>query len=63
MSIECKACGMSIENLICSKCKQELKFDQIDHNGKQISVCVCLSCKGMIKSPQCCGRDMNQKQG
>jgi len=31
----------------------------IDKNGKKVQVAECPDCHAMVKSPQCCGHDMN----
>lgn len=59
MTYECRSCGMSIEALTCHKCQQELVNKSIEIDGKTVQVCSCQNCKGMIKSPQCCGKDMS----
>ena len=58
MKYECADCNMSIEPLKCSKCNQELVNNTITKDGKNIKVAMCEICNGMIKSPQCCGKDM-----
>lgn len=59
MSYICYDCDMTIENLICSKCDQELIQDEVEIDGETIQVAKCTRCEGMIKSPECCGRDMH----
>lgn len=59
MSYECNSCDMSIADLMCNKCNTKLVDDTITKNGKDIQVAKCPKCDGMIKSPQCCGKDMD----
>ncbi len=58
MRYECHDCEMSVDGLTCGKCGTELIHDEITKNGKTIQVSKCPKCEGMIKSPQCCGSDM-----
>ena len=56
---ECDNCGMSV-NATCAKCDEplvdgSLKLD--DESSVQISKCP--NGHGKIKSPMCCGSDMN----
>ena len=56
---ECKKCGMSV-NATCAKCNSPLVNDLIDmEDGTVIQVSKCPSRHGKIKSPICCGNDMN----
>lgn len=57
----CDACGMSIKNPVCGKCHCELVEKTIEKDGKKILVSECPQCHGKIKSPQCCGHDMQAK--
>lgn len=61
MKYTCNTCNMSVENLVCAKCKKELNLIEIEINGKTVKVAKCKQCEGMIKSPECCGHDMNLK--
>ena len=54
----CEECNMSIEPLSCGECHTTLIQDTIDVDGNQIGVAKCPKGCGMIKSPQCCGKDM-----
>lgn len=56
----CKQCHMEVKPLICHKCNIELKHNLIDKQGQKIVVAQCPKCQGMIKSPQCCGLDMQE---
>lgn len=58
MSYTCNDCDMTIDNLVCSHCHQELIQDEIEVDGEPLQVAKCTQCQGMIKSPQCCGKDM-----
>lgn len=58
MQYECDDCGMTIDGLICSKCNQELVDDEIEHDGEIIKISRCPQCDGKVKSPLCCGQDM-----
>ena len=33
--------------------------DSLDNNGTKIQISKCPKCQGKIKSPMCCGQDMN----
>ena len=56
---ECDNCGMAV-NATCAKCDEPLMDDTLhldDDNMVQISKCP--NGHGKIKSPMCCGSDMN----
>ena len=56
---ECKKCGMSV-NATCAKCNAPLVDDNIHtDDGTTIQVSKCPNNHGKIKSPMCCGDDMN----
>ena len=55
---ECSICGMSV-NATCGKCNEPLVDDTIDVNGSEVQVSKCPNGHGKIKSPSCCGKDMN----
>ena len=56
---KCDKCGMSV-NASCGKCGIPLENSHINlEDGAQVQVSKCPSCKGKIKSPLCCGEDMN----
>ena len=56
---ECKKCGMSV-NAQCGKCNLPLENAYLTlENGVVVQISQCPSCMGKIKSPQCCGADMN----
>jgi hypothetical protein len=63
MSYHCQKCDMAVKDIECAKCASTCSHEHIDHEGQQIAVCKCGSCNGMIKSPQCCGEDMQHRQG
>ncbi len=54
----CCKCNMSVKIPTCAKCGCELKHSQIKVDNKDVQVCSCPSGCGKIKSPQCCGSDM-----
>jgi hypothetical protein len=58
MTYECQDCGMGVEDLTCSKCGSTLEHDAVTVHGKPVQVAKCPQGCGMIKSPQCCGHDM-----
>lgn len=55
----CQKCNMEIKAPACGKCGKELSLKTVDAQGKKVQVCQCPSGCGQIKSPQCCGQDMN----
>ena len=55
---ECSICGMSV-NATCGKCNEPLVDDTIDADGSEVQVSRCSNGHGKIKSPSCCGKDMN----
>ena len=55
---ECSICGMSV-NATCGKCNEPLVDDTIDVDGSEVQVSKCPNGHGKIKSPLCCGKDMN----
>ena len=55
---ECSICGMSV-NATCGKCNAPLVDDTIDADGSEVQVSRCPNGHGKIKSPSCCGKDMN----
>ena len=55
---ECSICGMSV-NATCGKCNEPLVDDTIDVEGSEVQVSKCPNDHGKIKSPSCCGKDMN----
>ena len=55
---ECSICGMSVD-ATCGKCKEPLVDDTIDVDGSKVQVSKCPNGHGKIKSPSCCGKDMN----
>ncbi len=56
---KCDKCGMSV-NTSCGKCGIPLENSHINlEDGAQVQVSKCPSCEGKIKSPLCCGEDMN----
>ena len=58
-SYECGDCGMGIQTLNCS-CGSVLVHESIvTEEGETVQVSQCPSGHGKIKSPTCCGADMN----
>jgi len=56
---KCESCGMAV-NASCAKCNEPLINGHISlDNGDKVQVSSCPNCEGKIKSPQCCGSDMN----
>ena len=55
---ECSICEMSV-NATCGKCNEPLVDDTIDVEGSEVQVSKCPNGHGKIKSPSCCGKDMN----
>ena len=58
---ECAKCGMAV-NAFCAKCEAPLENDFVTSDEKKkIQVSVCPNGHGKIKSPTCCGADMDCK--
>ena len=58
---ECSKCGMAV-NASCAKCDAPLDNEMLKlDNGSEVQVSKCPKCHGKIKSPTCCGLDMNCK--
>jgi len=56
----CAVCGMGVKGMKCVKCEAELVHDHITTDtGEIVAVAKCPNNCGMIKSPMCCGTDMN----
>jgi hypothetical protein len=55
---QCEQCGMSIKAMQCGQCGQTLETDVIKTKEGEVKVSKCPQGCGMIKSPLCCGRDM-----
>ena len=55
---EFSICGMSV-NATCGKCNEPLVDATIDVDGSEVQVSKCPNGHGKIKSPSCCGKDMN----
>jgi len=59
MECKCTMCGMEVKGIKCTKCDADLVPDiATDHSGKKIQVAKCPNDCGQIKSPICCGHDM-----
>jgi Zn ribbon nucleic-acid-binding protein len=55
---ECTKCGMAV-NASCAKCNEPLVNDQLTlPDGNSVQISKCPKCEGKIKSPLCCGQDM-----
>ena len=58
---ECSKCGMAV-NASCAKCNAPLVNEMLKlGNGSEVQVSKCPNGHGKIKSPTCCGSDMNCK--
>jgi hypothetical protein len=58
---ECSKCGMAV-NASCAKCDAPLVNEMLKlGNGSEVQVSKCPNGHGKIKSPTCCGLDMNCK--
>jgi len=56
----CEHCGMGVTGMNCAKCGQELVHDHLTtDDGTQVAIAKCPDGHGKIKSPMCCGHDMN----
>ena len=59
---QCKTCGMGVKGMSCAKCGSPLKHGHVKAaDGKDVQVCECPKQCGKIKSPMCCGHDMQCK--
>ena len=57
-------CGMAVTGLTCSQCGTELKPDILTKDdGSTVSISKCPNGHGKIKSPTCCGQDMEHSHG
>ena len=58
----CNVCGMSIGTMTCGKCGKELVHSTITtDDGETVHVSECPDGHGKVKSPMCCGQDMEAK--
>jgi predicted ATP-dependent serine protease len=56
---ECDVCGMSV-NATCGTCDEPLVNDSLTKDdGTSVQISKCPNDHGKIKSPMCCGKDMN----
>lgn len=62
MEYQCSTCGMGVKGLACVKCGAELVSDTVAVQDKKVQVAKCPNSHGKIKSPQCCGHDMETKK-
>jgi hypothetical protein len=58
MECKCDKCGMSVKGFVCGKCNAALVNETIKKDGNDVKVAKCPTGCGMIKSPTCCGKDM-----
>ncbi|MDP7529163.1 MAG: hypothetical protein QGH61_07470 [Candidatus Marinimicrobia bacterium] len=57
---ECCDCGMGVEGLTCSTCSASLVHKTLTkEDGSTVEVSECPEGHGKIKSPMCCGHDMD----
>jgi len=57
----CRKCGMSIGSITCGKCDKELEHGTVTTpEGKTVQVSECPDGHGKVKSPTCCGQDMER---
>ena len=55
----CSDCGMEAVGITCGKCGSELEYKEIIRDdGTSVNVSECPQGCGRIKSPVCCGHDM-----
>ncbi len=58
----CTVCGMSIGTMTCGTCGKDLVHNTITtDNGETVHVSECPDGHGKVKSPMCCGQDMEVK--
>ena len=56
---ECSECGMSV-NASCARCDEPLVNDVLTkEDGSGVQISKCPNDHGKIKSPMCCGQDMD----
>ncbi len=56
---ECGKCGMAV-NATCAKCDAPLQNNTLElDNNTSVQISECPNGHGKIKSPMCCGEDMN----
>ena len=56
---ECTSCGMAV-NGSCANCNTPLVDDSLTlESGNKVQISLCPDCSGKIKSPMCCGIDMD----
>ena len=59
MECKCGKCGMVVKGLTCGKCHSALvEGTVVGTNNEKIKVAKCPAGCGQIKSPTCCGKDM-----
>ena len=58
---KCDTCGMSVGEMTCGECGKPLVHSSITtESGETVHVSECPDGHGKIKSPMCCGHDMNK---
>lgn len=63
MQYHCEKCDMAVKGMTCAKCDAELVPDHITTpDGSKVQVAKCPNGCGKIKSPQCCGADMETEE-
>ena len=62
MGYQCDTCNMKVKDLCCGKCGEDLKHDHTEIEGKDVRICECPSGCGKVKSPMCCGQDMDHTE-
>ncbi len=62
MEYHCSNCDMAIKDIVCAKCDARLVNGEITkEDGSKVKIATCPNHCGKIKSPQCCGDDMETK--
>ncbi len=55
----CEKCGMSVGSMTCGQCGAELQHGNLTtDDGATVHISTCPNGHGKIKSPMCCGQDM-----
>lgn len=63
LEYHCSECGMGVTGLTCATCKTTLVHKKITlEDGSTMTVMECPTGCGKIKSPVCCGNDMQPKK-
>ncbi len=57
---KCCDCGMGVKGIICASCGSELEHASlVKDDGSEVQISQCPNGCGKIKSPMCCGHDMD----